>query len=301
VPAEPGLQTSVFKYPRANIPAATGSSMGMIWNRFSMAVKKPCTNCFVKSIQANLKKPDGSVANIDTGQMLHHMVLASNGSGKKDPTCGSFFGTGQRFFASGNERTRFNYPKGYGYKVNASDTWTLISDFMNMNSTPAPVDIEMTFTWVPASAAVKDVTPLWLDVFQCGLSEVPAKTGQYNYNYTWTVNTPGKLLGIGGHLHDGGTYINIKKGNGQLICNSVAGYGGPGFEAPMDHSMGGMDMGTTHLSSMTQCLSSSEAVPVANLAQGEKVVMTAYYDSNAHKQMGKEDVMGIAVGWILPN
>jgi hypothetical protein len=305
LPAEPGLQTKLIKYPRANIPAATATRDGMIWNRFTFNIAKPCTNCFIKSIQANLKKPDGTVANVNTGQMLHHMVLAANGTGKTDPTCGSFFGTGQRFFASGNERTRFLYPPGYGYKVNTGDSWTLISDFMNMSSTVAPVDIEMTFTYVNASPSIKPITPIWLDVAQCGISEVPSRTGSYSYVYTWTVNVPGKLLGIGGHLHDGGTHMNIKKGNGQLICNSVAGYGGPGFEmgGGMDHDDGGMDHGDVHqaLSSMTQCLSSSEATPVAQLNRGDRVVMTAYYNSNLHAQHGTEPVMGISVGWILPD
>jgi len=304
LPADPGTQSKDLDYPTMTIPAASGNRDGMIWNRFSMNVGKPCTNCFVKSIQASLIKPDGSVGNVDEGLWLHHMVLAANGSGKTDATCGSFFGTGQRFFASGNERTRFQYPPGYGYKTNAGDTWTLISDLMNMNTTAKTVHIRMHYTYVNASPSIKALTPLWLDVNQCGISEVPAKTGKYSYSYTWNVNVPGKLLGIGGHVHDGGTYMNIKKASGQLICNSVAGYGGPGFvSGGMDHNMPGMPgmEGVEHLSSMTQCLSSSAATPVATLARGDRVQMTAYYDSTAHVQMGTEPVMGIAVGWILPD
>jgi hypothetical protein len=303
LPADPGVQVKKVRYPRAVIPAATATREGMIWNRFSMNVTKPCTNCYVKSIQASLLRDNGQVVNVDEGVMLHHMVLSANGSGKTDPTCGSFFGTGQRFFASGNERTRFLYPPGYGFEVNAGDTWTLISDFMNMNTTAQPANIEMTFEYVNKSPSIKPVTPIWLDVAQCGISEVPAKTGSYSYNYTWNVNVPGKLLGIGGHLHDGGTYMNIKKASGQLICNSIAGYGGPGYGGGMEHDMPGMPSMpgmADHLSSMTQCLSSSANTPVANLARGDRVVMTAYYDSTKHQQMGTEPVMGIAVGWILP-
>jgi hypothetical protein len=96
---------------------------------------------------------------------------------------------------------------------------------MNTNPEPAKVNIKVTYQWVPGTAAVKPALPVWLDVNQCSTtSEVPARTGRYGYTYRWTVNRPGKILGIGGHLHDGGTYLSITNATtGQLICNSVAG------------------------------------------------------------------------------
>ena len=159
------------------------------------------------------------------------MVLAS--SARPDPLCSvsilSFLG--ERFFASGNERTRVRTPPGYGYPVGAADRWNLIYDLMNSNLAASRVKIEMTYQWVPnTTPGMKPLRPVWLDVNQCGTSEVPAGTGTYQYQYNWNVNVPGKLIGIGGHLHDGGTHIAIRNAttaspHDELLCNSVADWG----------------------------------------------------------------------------
>jgi hypothetical protein len=53
-------------------------------------------------MQAGLVYPNGAYANVNTGMLLHHVVLQS--LGKPDAACGNKTG-GERFFASGNERT----------------------------------------------------------------------------------------------------------------------------------------------------------------------------------------------------
>jgi hypothetical protein len=296
-PRTAGEQTKTVTYGNFTIPAAQGSSMGMVWNNFRFGIEKPCTNCYVTSIQAGLKYADGRPANTDTGLELHHMVLGS--SARQDPNCGSFFGLGERFFASGNERTRIEDPAGYGYPVGMTDSWNLIYDLMSMNTAAQNVKIEMTYKYVPATTmGMKPIHPVWLDVFQCGLSEVPSKTGAYSYTYDWTVNVPGKIIVAGGHLHDGGTYIGLSNATtGQTFCNSVAGYGGPGYTGAPDMSMPGMEMPGTesYISSMTQCTAPNISNPVATVSNGQRVHMGAFYDSNKYKQMGTENVMGIAI------
>ena len=61
----------------------------------------PCKNCFITWMQAGLEYPNGTNANVDSGMWLHHTVL-SNVARKDTLGCGY---KGDRFFASGNERS----------------------------------------------------------------------------------------------------------------------------------------------------------------------------------------------------
>jgi hypothetical protein len=56
-------------------------------------------------MQAGLTYPNGSYANADTGMWLHHVVLTN--TAVPAAVCGLSNG-GDRFFASGNERTPVN-------------------------------------------------------------------------------------------------------------------------------------------------------------------------------------------------
>src|SRR5690606_38815414 len=114
----------------------------------------------------------------------------------------------------------------YGYKVNEGDKFSMLVELMNMNTTDKTVYLTLDYKFVPGDApGFKPARPVWLDVAQCGTSEVAAKTGKYTINsQPWTSTINGKLLGGGGHLHDGGTNLTITN-NGQQFCNSVAAYG----------------------------------------------------------------------------
>jgi hypothetical protein len=308
-PTQPGAQTKVVSYGPFTVPAARGTEHGqegMVKNQFRIGVPKPCGNCYVTGMKADLKYPDGRTANIDTGMWLHHMVLFQ--TGKPDVTCPST-GVGligQRFFASGNERSNVSGMPGFGYPVGAASTWVLIYDLMNSNMQAKTVSIQMTFDWVPQSTpGMKPLTPVWLDVNQCLTSEVPARTGSYSYTYTWPSTISGKLMGVGGHVHDGGTYLSVRN-NGSaarprndLLCNSVARYGGPGYEQPMDHA-GGMDHGASmeHISQMSLCMAASADQPVGTVATGDRIRVDAYYDTNLHAQHGTHPVMGIAIAYF---
>jgi hypothetical protein len=270
----------------------------MIKNKIMFGVGKPCNDCYLLGMQADLVRKTATGAfesvNIDDGLWLHHMVMIA--SGKQDVTCAGkgLIGIlgGQRFFSSGNERTPTVAGGAYGYPT-GSEAWTLIADLMNMNSLPADVFIEVAYTHAPVSTpGLKPVTPVWLDINQCGTSEMPAKTGQYNYQYEWTSTKTGKLLGIGGHLHDGGTNLTIHK-NGQLVCDSVATYGGrPEYIEGPGAGMPGM----AHISEMKRCQGTA-AAPVTSIVVGDKIRLTANYDTTKHMVHGDEPVMGIAIGY----
>jgi hypothetical protein len=255
--------TKTVRYGPYTIPAASGMEMGELENRLNLWVAKPCTNCFITSMRPNLVYPDGTRANVNTGPMLHHMVLASQF--RSDATCSSnLLGlVGERFFASGNERTVIQFPSGYGYRVGYLDQWNLIYDLMNMDMEAKSVYIEMTFTYQSGSSGLEPVRPVWLDVDQCGDSEYSIPSGTSDSHWDWNVNVPGRIVAIGGHVHTEGHGVRIEATNqstGQSICNSVASYGGSSDYIDM--------MGEPWLSSMTRCI----ANPVATVARGNTVL-----------------------------
>jgi hypothetical protein len=294
-PTQPGAQTSQIRYGPFNIPAARGEShdqMGMTGNQFRFFVQKPCSNCYVTSMKADLLDQNGQVIGAREGASLHHMVLAS-WTDRQDATCyvgfpfplGLMFG--QRFFASGDERTDIRMPAGYGYRVGAFDTWNLIYDLANMDMQARSAYIRMTYEYVPASTpGMTNVEPIWMDLAQCGFSEIQRPAGPSQASWSWNVNRPGNIVAIGGHIHDGGVNIVIRNDTtGEVICDSRAGYG----ETPMYIDRHGM----RRISSMSTC-TGSRGSPVATVGSGQRITETAYYDMDE----AVSDQMGIVMAFI---
>lgn len=293
-PKPPGTQTKVVKYGPYTIPAAQPQPDGKhghahTGNQFQFLAEKPCSNCYITGMKANLKNADGSVAGWSTDAQLHHMVLFNSSWGRTDATCGGqFLGfLGERFFASGDERTAMPSQAGYGYFVSWLDSWTLIYELAGSKPTPQNVTIEMTYDWVPATQpGMKKLDPVWFDIVQCGLSEYSVPVGPSTRNWTWTVNRPGKVIGLGGHLHDGGVNITVKNLNtGKLQCDSRARYG----ETPLyiGHH------GEAHISSMSTCVQQN-GVPVDTITTGQRIDMVANYNATA----AATDAMGIVIMYV---
>jgi hypothetical protein len=295
----PGAVTKKIRYQATRIPGAPddspgGHAHGHTGNIFQFGVQRPCVDCYITGMSADLVYADGRQANWSTDAMLHHMVLFNSAPGRSDATCaGSFLGfLGERFFAAGDERTPVLAPPGYGYYSGWFDNWTMISDLSGNSALDQTVHIEVTYKYVPAflgiAPGMSRFEPVWLDVDQCGDSAYPVQAGRSTQTYTWTVNRPGKILGLGGHLHDGGVNLEIVNDTtGQVLCNSVARYG----ETPAyrDHH------GNPHLSSMSTCRGTG-AAPLATLTAGQRVSIRAHYDAAA----ATPDVMGIAVAYLAP-
>jgi hypothetical protein len=194
---------AIVRYGPFTLPAASMDEPGMVTNSITPNLPAPCHGCFVTDIVPSLVYPDGSEANFNNGAMLHHFVLLN--PAERDATCPSgFFGRfnfGDRFFASGSERSHAHLPNGYGY-YNASDHWTLIADLMNMTDTPKQVYLQSVIRYRPASAHLKRVRPIWLDINNCGTSEYSIPHGYSDSEWSWTSDLSGYIVGIGGHQHD---------------------------------------------------------------------------------------------------
>jgi len=280
-PTQAATYTKVVRYGPFTIPGGSETDPGMIHNKLYFGVQRPCIDCYITSFTPDLVYGDGTKATMETGPMLHHMVLTSQF--RSDATCGNtLLGlAGERFFGSGNERTAIAFPYGYGYRVRWYDSWNLLIDLMNHSTTSKTVYVQVTFTYRPSWESVKVVRPVWLDIDQCGDSEYYIPAGFSDTHWDWKVNVPGKVVAMfGHHLHGHGVAIEAtnESQGGTSICKSVA------TLDPMDvHSV----------FSMSTCTGD----PLAVVRQGEIVRLHSMYDS-PHPA---DDVMGIMLGYINPS
>jgi hypothetical protein len=272
------VSTRVVRYGPYTIPGATASGAGMVHNQVRLAVQKPCVDCYITSFTPDLVYGDGTRATMATGTMLHHFVLGSQF--RRDATCGNdWLGLfGERFFASGDERTAAQFPAGYGYRVRWYDSWNLIADLMNTSPSAQTVYIKVTYTVRSSWESVQPLRPVWLDIDQCGDSEYSIPAGESDTHWDWTVNVPGKIVTMLGHLHGHGVRIEATNESlgGASICNSVAKLGSDPH----------------HVASMSTC----SGDPLAVIQAGQTVRLHSIYNSS-HPA---DDVMGIMLAYVRP-
>lgn len=261
-----------------------GGHDGQMVSYVNPAYAMPCQNCYITGFQPDLVYADGSMANHDTGAMLHHLVLFDRS--KKDATCGARgvgLLTGQRVFAAGNERTGAHLPPGYGYHLGATPL-AAVTELMNMSAQPQQVYVTMRVSWVDAhDAHLKDVTPVWLDINNCGNSQYPVPAGPSHRTWTWKSTMAGDIVAVGGHVHDHGISITLSDATrNETICTSLAGYGS-GSPAMAQHDMG-------HVESMSTCVGD----PLATVAKGDDLAIDSFYDA----PMPDDTVMGIMIAYL---
>jgi hypothetical protein len=222
-----GIQETTVRYgPFVLPPAGKGGDMDHA-NVVMPNAPKPCEDCFIVRAEPDLVYEDGTPANLDTGLMLHHALLFN--TGRRDTTCGKdtfFGGLGERFLASGNERTVKRLPDGYGYHLGREPV-TGVFHIMNHSDEAKTVFFTFKVSWLPGSAAgVRPVTPVWLDVNNCRTSEYAVPAGPSSTHWTWPSTITGRIVGTGGHVHTGGVRtVLTNQTTGRRVCTSWAGYG----------------------------------------------------------------------------
>lgn len=295
--ASAAITTKTIDYGPYTIPAGNGDphdheNAGMIANQIVTNIAKPCTGCSIIGVTPDLVYTNGSKATISEGPMLHHAMFAAQSAGKSDVTCaGKGPGLlGERFFASGDERTKIDLQAlPYGYKVNSSETWNMVFDLMNWQTTSKSVKIRMTWKYATGSdhTSRAPLRPVWFDANQCSLnSYISVPIGLSDTHYDWTSTLSGKLIAAAGHIHDHGVNIELtnKSAGESLLCNSVAGYGGPGYETPD---------GRKHVSSMNVCTGN----PIATITKGQTIRLHGIYNvPEGHHLI--DDAMAIAIAYI---
>jgi plastocyanin len=219
----PGIQHLHYAYgPIAIHPGQNSIETGT-------DLPRPSVPGFITRFAPNLVYAGtGAVPRVDVLH-LHHGVWVINGY----PT-----------FAAGEEKTILQFPQGFGFPYQTSDSWIL--SYMIHDLTPKPAKVYLTYDvdFVPAPATLTPVHPIWLDV--AGIRGYPVfdalrNGGRFTFPddargaqkrlvgsaQTFTVPRDITLVAAGGHLHPGGLYDDItahRGGRAVRIFRSQAKY-----------------------------------------------------------------------------
>jgi hypothetical protein len=200
--------------------------------------ERPSGDGWITRLKPDLVYENGEVPRSDK-VMFHHGVWLSLFD--QDATAP----VPERFFATGEEKTRMDLPDGYGYAYEAEDVWIL--NHMIHNLTPEPMSLYMTYELdfipadSPAAADIKPVRPIWMDVDNGSIYPVfdvakgsGGKDGKFVYPddaedpYTdgnvknqWAVDRDGVLVSATGHVHTGGLSTDLN------VIRQGARYAGP--------------------------------------------------------------------------
>jgi hypothetical protein len=190
-----------------------------------------------------------------------------------------------------------------GYPIPATHTtFGLLLELMNQSPQPRPAVLTLDWEFLPSLPADSLPTvPIWLDIDGvCGAhgSELPPPADQPVFalamSSPWTATLSGKVIFTAGHLHDGGTELEIVRG-GTTVCSSVARYGEEAGFVGLEQMGDGMEMEMEHISSMSGCAG-------LGFGEGEEWAVRAKYDFGRHEPMmdgGKAaGVMGIALMYV---
>jgi len=198
-------------------------------------VPKPNQNGFMIRFAPNLHYmlPNGKCCGkipLTNVVHLHHGVWLSDGAAGRGE--GNGYGPFYPFMASGEEKTVYSFPAGYGYPVAASDLWVLNYMLHNLTDVTKHVYITYNMEFIPESsplaAHITPVHPIWMDVQDHHIYPVfnvlqhSGVNGKFTYPdmakhpygsapplNEFTIDHPGVLIGTAGHLHPGGLYDDL--------------------------------------------------------------------------------------------
>ena len=296
--ATPGVQHLHFEYgplhlnPGQNIIQFSGTD-----------VPKPTVPGWITGIAPNLILTDGTVPPVDHIHLHHAVWLNLSRTDATDP------GLPQRFFASGEEKTKLTLPPGYGYRFEPTDTWYL--NYMLHVLDDKAYDVKLTYDldFVPDAPGVnmREVVPWWLDVQNGSIYpvfDVPAGSGAggtFTYptqatnpygggpaKNEFTVPTDGELVQTAGHLHPGGLHTDLNlsrpasggRTKNAHLFKSAAHYFEPAGPVSWDVAM-----------------TATPSTWRVHVKPGDTLSVTATYNTT---NWSWYEVMGIMVVWFAP-
>lgn len=257
-------------------------------------VAAPSEAGFITWGQAKLVDGDGRPVSHHAVH-LHHAVWLN--PYERDMTCDSYddgsFPGYERFFATGKEATRFELPRGYGYRwdpqvsqgFTGSAPWWAFTAHLDGMHGASDVYVQFDLGYVPEAKAdgFTNVEPVWLDVRNCRsdpVYDVERRRAGAAHKERWTYKMPtsGRFVFLGGHLHDGGLELSLENlTTNKRVYTSRATYG--------------LEGEPWYLTKM----SSWSGRPGIQVRHGDKLRLTSVYDGTR----SWDDVMGIMVGALV--
>jgi hypothetical protein len=262
-----------------------------------VTIEKPAYDGYMVGFRPNLVRADGSVPPIEQVH-LHHAVWLN--LSRHDATDQGL--PGERFAASGEEKTAVALQTGYGYPVRGTDVWALNYMVHNETANPQVVWITYDVDYVPANTPLArriiPVRPIWMDVRNGNAYPVfdvlqgSGHQGRFTYpddapraprRNIWTVDRDGTLVWAAGHVHPGGLWDDLFLQRGQrsrLIFRSQARYFDPHGPVSWDMAM------TATLPSWHVAVHKGDRLRVSSTYETR---LASWYES-----------MGIVIAWMAP-
>jgi plastocyanin len=290
-PAGAAVKTETFRYPV--------EVKGYQVRQAITGAEKPKVDGSITAMSVDVVDEDGTPVPINR-LMLHHIVFLKLGA---NPQCEGYTGfdqaqkipgVAQPFYGAGEERNKLALPPGYGLPMKGSDQWLMTWMLMNHKKTSDKAFIEWKVTYDDDPAALKPVTPYWLDVKNCNadpIFNVPGngKPGStYSKSYEFNLPKSGYIVAAGGHVHGGAENLSISQpacGNRELMDMRPA-WGMPSHPfynvRPILHEPGPIAV-TAYFT--------GQGFPVA---AGQPIRLTATYDNS----LPHTRVMGISLIYV---
>ncbi|MHB8755638.1 MAG: hypothetical protein ACYC92_11880 [Candidatus Acidiferrales bacterium] len=196
----------------------------------------------------------------------------------------------EHIFGAGGEMNDWPAVPGFGYPVQKGDRIRITAMFANATPKNYPrafleVRIEYRTTQSAAanlSTALKDVYPAWFDVMACGNSGYDLPPGASTKAGQFTLRYSGRLLGVGGHLHNYGEWLVLKDATTQQTIATLA---------------ANLDRSGQILSMPIKLFTHTDGFP---LHRGDVLTVTDAYNNPTGKPI-PAGAMGIVVGYFLPD
>ena len=215
--------------------------------------------------------------NVIPGRLLHHVAFYN--TARPDFICPN---KQEHIFGAGGEMNDWPATPGFGYRVRPGDRIRITSMFHNPTAVSYPAAyLEVRMDYRKTGTPLKSVYPTWLDVKTCGDSSYDLKPGRNVTTGDVTLNYPGILLGVGGHMHDYGRELVLTNLTRQQTVATL--------DSKLDAS--------GHMLSMPIVLFMKEGG--YKVAPGDRMQVTATY-LNPTGHLLREGAMGIVVGYFLP-
>ena len=215
------------------------------------------------------------------GRLLHHVAFYN--TRRSDFLCAA---KPEHIFGAGSEMSDWLAVPDVGYRVRKGDRIRVSTMFHNPTDTNYPkAYLEVKMEYQPAAAggsALKNVYPAWFDVKECGDSSYDLKPGKNVTSGEFKLGYSGRLVGVGGHLHDYGHKLQLEDMSRMDTLATL--------DAKLD-PQGRL------LSIPVVLFTDRGGYP---LSQGQALKVTATYDNPTGKFL-PESAMGIVVGYFLPN
>jgi plastocyanin len=204
-------------------------------------VPKPMVDGYMLRMVPNLHyalpngKCCGAIPFVDIVHLHHGVWLSSGSLGLGEGNSGYRLGnnTLYPFMATGEEKTIYSLPPGYGYPIKASDLWFF--NYMIHDLIPAPAKVYVTYEIdfvperTPLAKTLTAAHPIWMDVEDGEIYPVfnvlqhSGVNGRFTFpemaknpyqsprpaRNLFTVDHSGVLLDTAGHVHPGGLWTQL--------------------------------------------------------------------------------------------